>query len=325
MRTVLLAGSSHRELAQDVASELGLRLGDCEVEHFPDGEVEVTLREGVRHAEVFVLQGLHAPVGEHILELALIADACRRSGACSVTAVVPYLGYARQDRRETGLEPLGARVVADLLAGGRNIDRIVCLDLHSRAVEGCFANPVEHASVLPALLEALRPRIPEGAVVVSPDMGAIKRAELFARPLHLSVAVVHKHRLSGSAVQAHAVVGDVRGRHAIVCDDMISTGGTIEAAVRALLAAGALPELTVVAAHGLFCGPAVERLAALPLSRVVVSDSVPVAVKAPFLLERVRCAPRLAAVIRRLMAPSGEVGATPDPRPSLSAPGFPDR
>ncbi len=300
MRTVLFAGSSHPALARDIARELDLPLGACHVERFADGELDVELKEEVRHAEVFIIQGLHAPVGEHVLEQALLSDACHRAGARSVTAVVPYLGYARQDRREQNNVPLGARVVAELLAAG-HIDRLVCMDLHSRAVEGCFAVPVEHASALPSLVDHVRARVPPNSVVVSPDLGAIKRAEMFARPLELPVAVVHKQRLSGSEVQVNGVVGDVKGKHCIVCDDMISTGGTIVAAVNALLAAGAQPEFTVVAAHGLFAGPAMERLAKLPLARVVVSDSVPPPAHPTFQLERVRCAPRLASVIRRLM------------------------
>lgn len=299
MRTVLFAGTSHPALAHDLARELDLPLGDCLIEKFPDGEYDVDIREDVRHAEVFILQSLQAPVGERILELALISDACHRAGAISVTAVIPYLGYARQDRRETGREPLGARVVADLLSAG-HIDRLVCLDLHSRAVEGCFPHPVEHASALTGIVEHVRAGLPSNSVVVSPDLGAIKRAELFARPLGLPVAVVHKQRLSGSEVQVHGVVGEVRGKHAVLCDDMISTGGTIVAAVNALLEAGVQPEVTVVATHGLFAGPALERFAGLKLSRVVVSDSVPPPPNPPFRLERVRCAPRLATVIRRL-------------------------
>jgi ribose-phosphate pyrophosphokinase len=248
---------------------------------------------------VFIVQSLHAPVGEHLLELALLSDACHRQGATDVTAVVPYLGYARQDRREVGTEPLGARVMAELIAAA-HIDRVVCLDLHSKAVEGCFPKPVEHAAVVPALIEHVRAQLQLPAVVVSPDLGAVKRAEAFARPLGLPVAVVHKQRLTGSDVQAHGIVGDVKGRHVIVVDDMISTGGTLVAAVQAVLQAGALAPVTVVASHGLFVGPAGERLASLPLARVVVSDSLPSAGKLPFPLEHVRSAPALAAVLRRL-------------------------
>ncbi len=303
MRTVLLAGSSHPVLAKEVAAELKLPLGRCDIERFPDGELDIQLLEPVRGAEVFIIQSLHAPVGEHLLELALLSDACQRAGAASVTAVIPYLGYARHDRRVSGAEPLGARVVAELIAAGR-VDRVVCLDLHSRAVEGCFPRPVEHADAVPLLIAHLKSTLTLPAVVISPDLGAVKRAEAFARPLGIPVAVVHKQRLSGAEVKAMGVVGEVAGRHVIVVDDMISTGGTLVAAVQTVLAHGALAPVTVVASHGLFAGPAQERLAALPLARVVVTDSVPFHGKALFPLEVVRAAPALADVIRRLVASS---------------------
>lgn len=299
MRTVLLAGSSHPTLALALATEMKVALGACSVEKFPDGECDVHIVENVRGADVFIVQSLHAPIGEYLLELALMTDACHRSGAARVTAVVPYLGYARHDRRETGSEPLGARVMAELLAASR-VERLICLDLHSAAVEGCFPQPVEHASAVPVLVEALRQRMPSNAVVVSPDLGAVKRAELFARPLGLNVAVVHKHRLSGAEVQAEGVVGEVKGHHAIVVDDMISTGGTLVAAINAVLAAGAQNPVTVVASHGLFVGPAAQRLASMPIERIIVSDSVPGPVSASLPLERIGCAPVLASVIRRL-------------------------
>ncbi len=301
MRTVLLAGSSHPTLAKALATELNVSLGACSVVKFPDGECDVRVGENVRGADVFIVQSLHAPVGEHLLELALLTDACHRAGAARVTAVVPYLGYARHDRRESGSEPLGARVMAELLAASR-VERLVVMDLHSPAVEGCFPQPVEHASAGSVLVEAVRAKLPSNAVVVSPDLGAVKRAELFARPLGLNVVVVHKQRLSGSDVQAQGVVGDVKGLHAIVVDDMISTGGTLVAAVNAVLAAGAEKPVTVVASHGLFVGPAAERLASIPLARVIVSDSLPGPLNPTFPLERVSCAPVLATVVRRLIS-----------------------
>lgn len=300
MRMTLLAGTSHPGLAADLAHELNVPLGAVSVDRFPDGELDIDVGAAVRGTHAFIVQSLHAPVGEHLLELALMADACQRNGAKSVTAVIPYLGYARQDRRESGTEPLGARVVAELLAAGR-VDRVVALDLHSKAVEGCFPRPVEHAAAVPALIEHVRARLVAPAVVVSPDLGAVKRAEAFARPLGLPVAIVHKQRLTGAEVQAHGVVGEVKGLHVVVVDDMISTGGTLVAAVHAVLEAGALPPVTVVASHGLFVGPAAERLAALPLASVVVSDSVPGPAMPSFPLERVRSAPALAAVIHRLL------------------------
>jgi ribose-phosphate pyrophosphokinase len=295
---VILAGTAHPALAAQVARELGQPLGVCEITRFPDGELEIDVKAEVRGCEVYVVQPTRPPVGEHLLELTLLADACRRAGASSVTGVVSYLGYARQDRRETGREPLGARVVAELLAAGR-IDRLICLDLHSRAVEGCFPQPVEHATAVPSLAERLRD-IPRPAVVVSPDLGAVKRAEAFAHLLGLNVAVVHKQRHSGSDVSTRGVVGEVEGLHAVVVDDMISTAGTVAAAVKAVTQAGALPDVTVAATHGLFVGPALERLAACGLRRVVVTDSVPPPQHAPFPLDVVPVAPVLAEVIQRL-------------------------
>ncbi|GMU59245.1 MAG: ribose-phosphate pyrophosphokinase [Myxococcaceae bacterium] len=300
MRTVLLAGTSHPALAADLSAELKRPLGACAVRRFPDGELDIEVPEDVRGAHVVLVQGLHHPTGEHLLELALLTDVVRREGAGSVTAVVPYLGYARQDRRESGKEPLGARVLAELMAASR-LDRVVCLDLHSKAVEGCFERPVLHAAAVPALIEHLRARVPSPAVVVSPDLGAVKRAEAFARPLGLGVAVVHKQRLSGQDVKVERIVGEVEGQHVVVVDDMISTGGTLAAAVQTVLAHGAKTPVTVVASHGLFVGPANERLAALPLARVVVTDSVPAPVSPRFPLEHVRSAPALAAALEPLL------------------------
>lgn len=299
MHTVLLAGTSHPTLAHALGQSLGMPLGEATIERFPDGEVQLSVPPSVRGAEVFVLQSLHAPVGEHLLELALMADACHRAGAVAVTAVVPYLGYARQDRRELGTEPLGARVVAELLSAGR-VNRLACLDLHSRGVEGCFLQPVEHVSMVPTLVEAVRASLKAPAVVVSPDLGAVKRAEAFARPLGLPVAVVHKQRLGGDAVQAQGVVGEVKGRQPIVVDDMISTGGTMVAAVNAVMAAGAAGPAIICAVHGLFVGAAQERLAKLSLEKVVVSDSVPGSEVPGVKVERVSCASTLAAVVNRL-------------------------
>ena len=298
MPLTLLAGSSHPALAAALAQQLGVSLGRCQIERFPDGESQIEVHCDVRGHDVFVLQSLNAPVGEHLLELALMSDAIHRGGARSVTAVVPYLGYARQDRRELGREPLGARVMAELLAAGR-IDRLICLDLHSRAVEGCFPQPLEHASAIEALVGQLGD-LPRPAVVISPDLGAVKRAEAYAQLLKLPVAIVHKQRLTGAEVAARGVVGEVKGLYPLVVDDMISTGGTMAASIQAVLDAGALPQVTIVATHGLLVGQAVERLSKLPIRRVLITDSVPAPAASPLPIQMVSAAPVLAGVIQRL-------------------------
>lgn len=299
MSITLIAGSSHPALASSLANHLGVGLGRCDIERFPDGELEIEVHCEVRGRDVFVLQALHAPVGEHLLELSLLADAIHRGGARSITAVVPYLGYARQDRRERGREPLGARVMAELLAAGR-IDRLVCLDLHSRAVEGCFPQPLEHATAIDALVGQLGD-LPRPAVVISPDLGAVKRAEAYAQLLKLPVAIVHKQRLTGAEVAARGIVGEVKGLFPLVVDDMISTGGTMVASIQAVLDAGAQPQVTIVATHGLFVGQAVERLSKLPIRKVLITDSVPPPIGSPLPLQVVGAAPMLASVVKRLV------------------------
>lgn len=299
MRVVLMCGSSHPTLGQAVAKELGLELGRCVVDRFPDGEHHVEVAEEVRGCDVYLLQPLGPPVDSYLMELLLLVDACRRRGAARVTAVVPYLAYARHDRRETGREPLGARLVADLLRAA-GVDRLVAMDLHSPAVEGCFNIPVEHLSALPLLAEHLLRTASAGSVIVSPDLGAVKRAERYAAHLKLPVAVVHKRRMSGSEVQAHNITGEVKGCAPILVDDMISTAGTIEAAVQALLDAGCAPEVTVVASHALLVGPAIERLQRLPLRRLLTTDSVPRTERLPLREEVVSIAPLLARSIELL-------------------------
>ncbi|WP_224361777.1 ribose-phosphate diphosphokinase [Hyalangium versicolor] len=299
MRVVLMTGSSHPALANAVAKVLSLELGRCAVDRFPDGEHHVEVAEELRGCDVYLFQPLGPPVDSHLMELLLMVDACRRRGAGRVTAVVPYLAYARHDRRETGREPLGARLVADIIRAA-GVDRLVAVDLHSPAVEGCFNIPVEHLSAMPLLADHLSRTAVPGSVVVSPDLGAVKRAERYAAELQLPVAVVHKRRTSGSQVQARSITGDVKGCTPILVDDMISTAGTIEAAVNVLLEAGCKPEVTVVATHSLLVGPAIDRLGRLPLRRLITTDSVPMIGRLPFQVEVVSLAPLLGRTIELL-------------------------
>jgi ribose-phosphate pyrophosphokinase len=300
MKLVLVSGSANRALAGMIANELDTALADAYIERFPDSEIHVELRESVRGGDVYLVQPTSPRVDEHLLELLLLADACRRDGAGRVTAIVPYFGYARQDRRAHGRESVGARVVTDLLGVAR-IDRVVAVDLHTAALEGFFTMPVEPLTAVPLLAEALRPFADAQSVVVAPDLGAAKLADRYAKILDLPAAVIHKTRISGSTVRAHGVTGEVRDRKPLIVDDMISTAGTIVAAVDAVLAAGALPQIVVAASHGLFVGPAAERLARHAIRRVIVTDSVAAAPQ-PFPTEVIGLAKLLASAVDRMHA-----------------------
>ncbi len=296
MNPAIVCGSAHTALGERIASALGVAPCDRSIERFPDGEMRIVLREPVRGRDVYVVQPTSAPVGEHLLELAMLGDAAVRAGATRVIAVVPYFGYARADRRQREGEPLAGRLAADLISAA-GFARMIVVDLHAPAIEGFFRMPVEHLEPQPAVIAALRPVLPERAVVVSPDLGGAKRADAFGRKLGVPVAIVHKQRTSGSDVAAIRITGDVDGLAPVIVDDMISTGGTIAAAIGALKEHGARDDVTVVATHGLFAANALDRLGPL-VTRFVVTDSVP-----PPASDRVivaGLAPLLADAIRRL-------------------------
>ncbi len=297
---MVFSGSGEVALAGAVAGQLGLQPGKRDLERFPDGECHVRILESVRGHDVYFVASTGPPVEANLIEILLLADACRRGGAARLTAVIPYLGYARQDRRASGREAVGARVVADLLRAS-GLDRVVAVDLHSPALEGFFSLPLEHLTAVPLLAEALRhSTVGASGVVVAPDLGAARLADRYARHLDLPVAIVHKTRVSGREVSVHGVSGNVEGRQPLIVDDMISTGATIEAASRALAAAGSLPPAAIAATHGLFVAGAEERLAAVGARRVVVTDSVAPPPGLRLLLEVVSVAPMLARAVQHL-------------------------
>ena len=285
----LVSGSASIELAADIAGRLGIQPLERRVEPFPDGETYVRLGHSVRGRDAYILQSTCPPVNEHLFELLLLLDTVRRANAARLTAVVPYYGYARQDRKAKGREPISAKLVANLIVAA-GADRIVTVDLHSPAIQGFFDIGMDHLTAMPLLAEHVKARVPHDAVVVSPDTGGVKRADMFARLLALPIAILHTRRASASQVEIAAVIGDVRGKVPIIVDDIIATGGTILEAVEALVEAGARPEVRVVASHGVLAGDATRILNHPSIREVVVTDTVPVP------LEKRRALPQLEVV-----------------------------
>lgn len=294
----IVSGTANRSLATAVTDALHTEQTSCDIVRFPDGELRPVVGR-MRGDDVYVVQPTGPPVNEHLTELLLLLDACRRAGARRITAVVPYFGYARQDRRSRPGEAVGARVAADVLAAA-GAQRLVVVDPHTVALEAMCAMPVEMLTAVPALADALTTASPAQAVVVAPDLGAVKLAERYAATLRAPVVVVRKTRLSGTEVHAEELVGDIEDRQTIIVDDMISTGATIAAAVRVLLAHGARPGIVVAATHGLLVGDASGCLQSLPLSRLVTTDTVPPPDLPVLPIELVSVAPLLADAIHRL-------------------------
>ena len=308
----IVSGSANRALASKISSALDVGSVLGEVERFPDGELGPVV-PAVRGGDVFIVAPTGPMVNDHLVELLLLIDACRRAGADRVTAVVPYFGYARQDRRGQDGQAIGARVVATAIAAA-GADRLIVIDPHTAAFEAMFAIPVETLTAVPTLSHFLRPVVTPDAVVVAPDLGAIKLAERYGSLLSLPVAIVRKTRLTGATVRAEELVGHVHGRPTVVVDDMITTGATIEATVRLLLANGARPDVIVAATHGLFVGEAAERLAGLPVRRLVVTDSLQQTQTIGQPVEVTSIGPLLAAFIGRLHRdePIGDLVGAPD-------------
>jgi ribose-phosphate pyrophosphokinase len=293
----LVTGTATAELGTAVAAALSCEPGRCDLERFPDGEIRPAV-SGVRGDDVYVLQSTGPPVSDNVVELLLLLDACRRAGAGRLTAVVPYFGYARQDRRGRSGEAIGARVIADaLIAAGAQ--RLVLVDPHTAALEAMCSVPTDMLTAVPVLARAVSDGLAGDAVVVAPDLGAVKLAERYAALLVRPVAIVRKVRVSGATVRAEELVGDVEGRSPLIVDDMISTGSTIEAAARVLCAHGAKSSIIVAATHALLVPPASERLAALAC-RLVVTDSLATAGHQELRVEVQSIAALLADAIGRL-------------------------
>ena len=269
----LFTCNANRALAEEIASWLDLPLGDCEVMRFRDGEVQIRINESVRGADVFVIQPTCAPVNEHLMELLVMIDAVRRASAKRITAVLPYYGYARQDRKTRARDPITAKLVANILvaSGAR---RVLCMDLHAGQIQGFFDIPVDHLPGVPILAEYFMEKKLENICVVSPDIGGVGRARNFAERIGASLAIVDKRRPEPNVSEVMHIIGELEGKTVILIDDIIDTAGTITHAASALLERGA-KEVYACCTHPVLSGPAVERLEKSVIKEVVVTNTIP--------------------------------------------------
>lgn len=271
--TIVFSGSSNPELAKSICSYLNLELGKAEISCFPDGEKLIRLESDVRGRDVFVIQSTCAPVDENLVELLVFLDCVRRASAARITAVIPYFGYARQDRKDAGRVPITAKLMANVITSA-GADRVLSLDMHAKQLQGFFDIPVDHLTAEPVLVKYLKQkRIPD-LTVVSPDVGNMKTASRYATELNAELAIIHKRRLSGQEIICEEIIGSVEGRNVVMVDDMISTAGTITGAAKMVKERGA-GKIVVGATHGVFAGPAIERLAQSPIDEVFVTDTIP--------------------------------------------------
>jgi len=272
-RIRLFAGNSNRRLAERMSSYLGIRLGQAAVTAFSDGEIAVELQENVRGLDCFVLQSTCRPANHHLMELLIMVDALRRSSARRITAVMPYYGYARQDRKVAPRVPITAKLVADLISVS-GTDRLLCIDLHAGQIQGFFNIPVDNIYATPILLPAIRERFGPEVTIISPDAGGVERARAYAKRLDAPLAIVDKRRERANVAEVMHIVGDVSGERCVIVDDMIDTAGTLSEAATALREAGAAGVYAAIT-HPVLSGPAIKRLRESALEELVVTDSIP--------------------------------------------------
>ena len=268
----ILAGNSNRPLAQAIANELKLPLSTAEVGKFSDGEISVTLPQTVRGKDVFIIQSTSSPVNDNLMELLIMIDACKRASAGRITAVMPYFGYARQDRKARPRDPITAKLVADILASA-GADRVMTMDLHAAQIQGFFDIPVDHLYGAPLLAKYYKKRMDENWTVVSPDVGSVGRARNFASRVDANIAIVDKRRPKANAIEIMNVIGDVKDKTCLMVDDMIDTAGTICQGAEALMKNGA-KEVYACCTHGVLSGPAIERINASPIKELLVLDTI---------------------------------------------------
>lgn len=270
---MVFSGNSNRNLAINICNYLNIPLGGAKVKTFSDGEIQIEIHENVRLKDVFIVQSTCSPVNDNLVELLLMIDAFKRSSVSRITAVIPYYGYARQDKKVSPRVPISAKLVADLLTvTGTN--RLITMDLHAGQIQGFFSIPVDNLFATPVLLEYIKGTITEDVVIISPDAGGVERARAFAKRLNAGLAIIDKRRDAPNEAKAMAVIGDVKGKIAIILDDMVDTAGTLTEAVQAILDKGA-KEVHAYVTHPVLSGPAIKRIADSDLKSLVVTNTIP--------------------------------------------------
>lgn len=275
----IFSGNSNKRVAEGIAKVLGMRLGEATVGLFSDGEIGVSINESVRGSDVFVIQSTCSPVNRNIMELLIMIDAFKRASAGRITAVIPYYGYARQDRKAKARDPISAKLVADLVATS-GADRVLTMDLHAPQIQGFFNIPVDHLLGVPILVPYFIRKFglknQDDIVVVSPDLGSVTRARNFARRLEAPLAIIDKRRQRANVSEVMNIIGDVKDKRVVLVDDMIDTAGTLCNAAKALVEVGGAREVYACATHGVLSGPAIERIEYSPIKELVLLDTVPV-------------------------------------------------
>jgi ribose-phosphate pyrophosphokinase len=289
----LFAGSAHPQLASEIAEFLGVELGQARLRRFADTEVSFQIDENIRGTDVFVVQPTCAPVDQHLMELLIMVDAFRRSSAARITAVVPYYGYGRQDRKDKPRVPISAKLVANIMsAAGTN--RVLTMDLHKAQIQGFFDIPVDHLFAAPVVIDYLSRQSYPDLTIVAPDAGGAERARAYAKRLDAELAVIDKRRTDDGTAEVMNVIGEVGGRTCVIADDIIDTAGTIQKAAQALKEAGA-ERVIACAVHGVLSGPAIDRIEKAPLDKLIITNSVPLTA------ERAKCQKIVVLSVARLL------------------------
>ena len=296
----IFSGNAHPELAQSLCQHLGQPLGDAKVERFADGEVYVEINQNVRGVNCFVVQPTCTPVNDNLMELLVMTDALKRSSANPIVAVIPYFGYARQDRKTRPRTPISARLAADLLTAA-GVHRVLAMDLHAGQIQGFFNIPVDHIYAMPVMMEYLKTKFGNETVIVSPDAGRVERARAFSKRLDAGLAIIDKRRPAPNVAELVNIIGDVKGRDAIIIDDMVDTAGTLCAAAKGLTDKGARAVYACIS-HGLLSGPAIERIHASTIKELIITDSIPPRpeVKASPKVRVLSVAPLLGEAVKRI-------------------------